>query len=145
MTTQHAQSTFDIESLPVKITYVGQTKRDDWDCDQWRVEITYKNARGSGFWTTDYFTGLGLRHKPKQAWLDARPVKPTIASVLHSLFLDASAADYNFADWCDEYGYSDDSIKALNIYKQCLDVAAHLRKAFDADTRSAIQATVEDM
>ena len=132
---------FNIEALPVKIIYVGQTIRPNgWDADQWRVELTSK----AGYWSTDYFTGLGLRTKPNK-WGDTKPVKPTIADVLHSLFLDASAADLNFHDWCAEYGYSDDSIKALNTYKACLDTATALRKHFSPEQRAAVQAIVQEM
>lgn len=133
---------FNIETLPVKITYVGETVRDNsWKCDQWRVELSNK----SGMWSTDYFTGLGLRTKPRTSWDQPRPKKPTIADVLYSLFTDASAADYNFSDWCDTFGYSDDSIKALNTYKACLETATALRKYFSPDQRKAIQSIIEEM
>jgi hypothetical protein len=132
---------FNIEALPVKITYVGQTKRDNWECDQWRVELSNKH----GMWSTDYFTGFGLRYKPRVTWDSPRPKKPAIADVLYSLFMDASASDENFHDWCDNFGYSDDSIKALNTYKQCLDVATALRKYFSPEQRAQIQSIIDEM
>lgn len=147
---------FNIETLPVKITYIGETVRDNsWKCDQWRVELSNK----SGMWSTDYFTGIGLRKEVKgiraihiktiktvgNRWVAAEPVKPTIADVLYSLFTDASAADYNFSDWCDTFGYSDDSIKALNTYKACLETATALRKYFSPDQRKAIQSIIEEV
>ena len=129
----NTETEFDIESLPVTITYVCQTKRDNnWDCDQWRVTLQSK----AGSWSTDYFTGLGHRSKP---------VKPKIADVLYSLFLDASAADENFNDWCANLGYSDDSISAFNTYKQCLDTATQLRKHFNPEQRASIQSVIQDM
>lgn len=132
---------FNIESLPVKITYVGETMREnDWKCDQWRIELSSK----AGFWSTDYFTGMGHRSKP-DSWGKTKPKKPAIAEVLYSLFMDASAADNNFHDWCAEYGYSDDSIKSLNTYKQCLDIATALRKHFSPEQRQAIQAIIQEM
>ena len=127
----------DFEQLPVTITYVGQTRLDDdWDGDQWSVKISGQG----GYWTTNYYTGLG--------WRDAktkRPTKPKVIDVLHSLFLDATAADYNFDDWCATYGYNNDSIKALNIYKQCLDTATRLRKYFTKEQRDAIEEAVAQM
>lgn len=127
---------FNIEALPVKITYVGETRREDWPCDQWRVELSSK----AGYWSADYFTGLGLRTKST-----GKPKKPAVADVLQSLFLDASAADLNFHDWCAEYGYSDDSIKALNTYKACLDTATALRKHLSPEQRAAVQTIIQDM
>ena len=50
-----------------------------------------------------------------------RRIAPTIAKVLYSVTEDAiSARDYSFEEWCANLGYSDDSIKAKNIYDTCL-------------------------
>jgi hypothetical protein len=133
---------FNIEALPVKIKYMGETVRDNnWACDQWLVTI----GNNLGYWSTDYFTGLGHRTKPKQQWVEPRPVKPKIADVMYSLFIDAEASDYNFSDWCDMFGYSDDSIKALNVYRQCLETATNLRKYFTLEQRESIKTIIQDM
>ena len=148
---------FNIEALPVVITYVGETTRDDWKCDHWSVRISGQD----GHWTTDYYTGLGLRETVRgiramnapgnwfelktSEWVTTKPVKPKVIDVLHSLFMDATAADYNFDDWCANYGYSNDSIKALNLYKQCLDTATRLRKYFTKEQRQAIEAIIAEM
>lgn len=137
---------FDIEALPVTVSYVAEVP-SKWDekqttnVDQWRVTI----KSPAGFHSFDYFTGLGLRQKPRATWDKARPKTPTVADVLYSLFMDASAADENFHDWCSNYGYSDDSLKALNIYKECLETGRALRKHFDPTTRANIQAIIEEM
>ena len=120
----------EIENLPVKIDYVAETSRGD----QWRVTISSK----AGFNYLDYFTVLGLRSKNK-------PIRPKIADVLYSLILDAtSAADENFFDWCDNYGYPNDSIKAMNIYKKCLETAQILRKHFSFDTLRTLREMLQD-
>lgn len=129
-----------LEALPVKIEYVGETTRDnDWQCDQWRVTLSSK----AGFHSFDYFTGLGLRHKP-DSWGKRKPSKPKVADVLYSLILDASAADENFHDWCANFGYSDDSIKAMNTYKACLETAQALRKHFSLDTLRNVRELLQD-
>lgn len=129
-----------LEALPVKIDYVGETTRNnDWQCDQWRVTLSSK----AGFHSFDYFTGLGLRHKP-DSWGKRKPSKPKVADVLHSLILDASAADENFHDWCANFGYSDDSIKAMNTYKACLETAQALRKHFSPDTLRNVRELLQD-
>jgi hypothetical protein len=131
----------DIESLPVKIDYVGQTQKEqNWDCDQWRVTLSSK----AGFHSFDYFTGLGLRHKPQTSWAKSTPKKPKVADVLHSLIMDANSADENFHEWCANYGYSDDSIKAMNIYKACLDIAVALRKHFSPDILRQVRELLQD-
>lgn len=130
---------FNVETLPIGIEYVGETIRDgDWRCDQWRVTLSNK----MGQWTTDYFTGLG--HRKVNKWKESKPVKPDVLGVLHSLFMDAQIADQNFIDWCADFGYSDDSMKAFNIYKQCCETAVHLRKYFSPEIRAQIQSAIED-
>lgn len=148
-----------LEALPVKIQYIGEVA-SKWDgdkarpVDQWIVTLSNKYGSHS----FDYFTGLGLRKEVKGAralyiktakivgnrWVTAEPVKPKVADVLHSLILEASAADENFVDWCANYGYSDDSIKAMNMYKACLDTATALRKYFAPDVLRQIRELLQD-
>lgn len=150
-----------LETLPVKIEYVAEVP-SKWDTDtprtvdQWRVTLSSK----AGFHSFDYFTGLGLRETvrgvraayvpgnridPKTGnYVATKPKKPKVADVLHSLILDASAADENFHDWCANFGYSDDSIKAMNTYKACLEVAVALRKHFSPDTLRTVRELLQD-
>lgn len=134
-----------LEALPVKIDYVGEVPSKWGDIekqnlvDQWRVTLSSK----AGSHSFDYFTGLGLRTKPN-SWGQRKPKKPKIADVLYSLIFDASAADDNFHDWCANFGYSDDSIKAMNTYKACLEVAVALRKHFSPDTLRQVRELLQD-
>lgn len=158
-------ATFDIEALPVQIDYIGEMP-SPWsedkprNVDAWRVTIGKQWGNKAGQWVTTYYTGLGLRKAPRgqkcpypprsamaERWAadTLKPQRPTVADVLYSLFSDASAADENFSDWCSNYGYSDDSIKALNIYKACTDIAQNLRRQFDPATRAQIQAIIQEM
>jgi len=143
-----------LEALPVQIQYVAEVP-SKWDenkartVDQWRVTISSK----AGWHSFDYFTGLGLRTPAvtrrgfsgdTYTKTPARPKKPKVADVLYSLTMDASAADENFHDWCANLGYSDDSIKAMNIYKSCLETAQALRKHFSPDTLRQIRELLQD-
>ena len=148
-----------LELLPVKIDYVG-VSMGHWDdlqtskSDQWRVTI----SGASGFHCFDYFTGMGLRetvkgvramrmpgnHFVKGELVATKPTPPKVADVLNCLLMDASAADDNFDDWCDNLGLSSDSIKALNLYKECLDTARALRKFFTPSQLSEIRELLQD-
>jgi hypothetical protein len=55
--------------------------------------------------------------------------KPTAYDLLYSLQLDCASGDRSFADWCADFGYDSDSIKALNVYQACCDTIPKLRKA----------------
>lgn len=145
-----------LEALPVKIDYVAEVL-SKWDSDtprtvdQWRVTISSR----AGSHSFDYFTGLGLRTRTysgsgrkwdatRKKHYNDRPNAPKVADVLHSLIMDASAADCNFDDWCSDYGYSSDSIKALNVYKSCLETAHALRKHFSPDTLRKVRELLQD-
>jgi hypothetical protein len=91
-------------------------KSDNWQdtADQWRVNI------GGQFF--DYYTGVGHR-------INDKPQRPELDGVLHSLIMDSAACEESFEDWCSNFDYSTDSRKALQIYLDCQENAAKLRKA----------------
>jgi len=151
----------DTSTLPIKIEFVTKTIKTDfgdkpWPCFEWRV--TFSNKYGQ--WLTPYFCGLAHVKYPKnmknpypknvigwEQWENqyAIPKAPSVDEVLHSLILDASASDYNLQDWCAEFGYSDDSIRALNTYRQCLETAANLRKYLGADVVRSLAVQLQDL
>jgi hypothetical protein len=59
---------------------------------------------------------------------------PTSYDVLSCIRLDSSAEGQSFSQWCDEFGYDNDSISALNTYNACLDNAKKLRQALGNET-----------
>lgn len=121
--------------IEYRAVLVGATKRDDWECDAWRVSF--------GKFTTDYFTGIGHR-KQKNKYMPPKPVTPTAASVLYCLFSDAEACEMSYQDWCDNFGYDSDSIKALNTYRACEATGHELRKLFDFNTRAKMREILQD-
>ena len=127
----------DIELLPVEIRYIGEvpskwpsSSSNRTTVDQWIITVTGKDGCHHMF---DYFTGLGRRQGLKS------PKPPKVADILYSLLTDASAEQRNFHEWCSDYGYSTDSINALNVYRACLDTAAALRKCFSYELLAELQ------
>ena len=115
--------------------------------DHWNVFISFKDNK----YITEYFTGIGLRKlasniqkdrngfynkisgdfknmydAAKANWL--KTVTPDGADVMYSLLMDAGYGTETFDDFCDNLGYSNDSIKALNIYLKCQKIKASLIK-----------------
>lgn len=71
---------------------------------------------------------------------------PSAADILYSLMSDGSAIDAGtFDDWCDEFGYDVDSIKARGMYDQCLQTGLRLRAAFGDSTLSDLRDLFEGM
>lgn len=143
-----------LEYLTIKIKYAGEAIGKSGGkhvMDEWRVTITSGNEVN----TFEYFTGTGRRarvysptgdtwDKVEKKHFNTKPKAPKNAGVLSCLISDASAADYNFNDWCDNYGYSSDSISAFNVYQACLQTAEKLRKHFSHAWLETARALLQD-
>lgn len=69
---------------------------------------------------------------------------PTQASVLYSLLLDADSSNETFSNWCDNYGYTSDSLAAQRMYFACQENSDRLNKALTPQQRDDIAAILED-
>ena len=86
----------------------------------------YKNpVRLPGGRKDEYATKEAIR---KECETGHKATPPTLGEVCYSLFLDAYDGD--FEDWCEEYGYSDDSIRAKAMYEECCRTRYALQKMF---------------
>lgn len=137
---------------------VGETKRDDWTCDEWRVTLTRAGSKALPM-SLPYYTGTGHRKAPPaifgarytpgtlahEAWMKgAKPQAPSAADVLHSLILDSSAADQSFNDWCEDFGYDSDSIKAFTTYQACCVIGENMRKLFSRTELETLRDMLQD-
>lgn len=52
---------------------------------------------------------------------------PKELDVLECLEFDVQAGRESFQDFCDNFGYDSDSLKALDVYRACMDTATKLR------------------
>lgn len=108
--------------------------RDDgWEHDVWVVSL----SRHEHTTTFLYHTGMGHRRRGK-------PASPHIAGVLFSLLSDAASSDVHFFKWADEFGFSRDSRKALDVYLQCGETAEKLSRIFSGSERAELARTLED-
>ena len=53
---------------------------------------------------------------------------PKLKDVMYCLVMDSDALEYTFSDWCHEFGYDDDSMKAKKIYDTCIEQAIKLKQ-----------------
>lgn len=148
----------DREGIRFTVTGGQRTKREDWDCFAWNVELHKPGGISGGASYPskrvrfDYYTGTGLvkaRSKAqadKYSWQyrDPVPETPAACAVLHALLLDSAARDMSFTDWCSDYGYSTDSISALNTYQACSENADKLRSVLSAPVRAELAELLKD-
>lgn len=119
------------------ITYAGRHPNEDWEHFKWYVtigEVTFEYRTGLGHCTPERRDDGGWNKKPDlpcifdkdiEAWVHV----PKIEDVLDCLFMDADMGAKSFDDFCFEFGYSNDSIKAFDTYRTCMKNGKKLRKA----------------
>ena len=97
------------------IKLVGLIDDNNWKHYLWSVTINTVHF--------NYKTGIGLV-KP-----NGQPSVPKIDEVMYCLVNDIEFGAMSFDDFCDNCGYSNDSLNALNIYRECSENEKKLRKA----------------
>jgi hypothetical protein len=63
---------------------------------------------------------------------------PELVDVMCCLYAEANF-DGSFDDFCDQYGFNNDSIKALKTYGSCVDTKAFLDKALTTEQRNTLE------
>ena len=73
------------------------------------------------------------------------PIKPNVTDVIYSILMSSNALDCSgFEDWCDDYGYESDSIKAKAIYNQCVGIGLQFRNALSRGQLEELQEAFQD-
>lgn len=97
-----------------------------------------------------YYNGKRCYFRYATSYNDWRNGKETLdesdyMNALNCALSDSYAAQETFKDFCSEFGYSDDSIRALKIYKDCKRTAVRLNKLFSGLDLLSIQDELEEM
>lgn len=133
--------------LNVKIIHRGLSCNDtNWQHDLWDIVINgqrfeYKTGTGHRKIKPDFKNGFfhGRRYSLDTIENCTMPVLPKIDDILYSLFSDSIAINSNFDDWCDDYGYDDDSRSALDTFNQCIDNTKKLMSALSINRDQLIE------
>lgn len=128
-----------------EIKYMGLNTDDQWQHFAWSIKIngesfSYKTGLGHAIKLHDKYGSFRYDYK-KEKKADTQYISETdylvevqkLDSVLYCLFSDADAGMMSFSEFCDNFGYSSDSLKALDIYRECEDTAKRLRKALGTE------------
>ncbi len=77
-------------------------------------------------------------------WMGSAHTKaPTIKDILYSFLMD-DVSSLTFSDFCHEFGYNIDSIKALKTYQECEDQTKNFYRLFDEEEREILKELLED-
>jgi len=133
----------------------------EWPHFEWRVTINsvgfeYKTGLGH---RTDFFQGvrrMGQGEYGHGYKMNKRPTgavtlesakcwahTPKIDDVLECLVSDMDAGDQSFHDFCDNFGYDRDSIKALDTYRACMESGEKLRRALGGEYQATVASVRE--
>ena len=92
---------------------------------------------------------ITLTYNNKTVWFiynDNYMNKSDLKDILYCLILDATAYEnaYNFADFCNEFGYDSDSMKAYKIYQACKKQLDRYNKLFTQEEKDFLQNLLQD-
>ena len=88
----------------------GLTKFPEWAKQGWTVSLKYKGKRAQ----FRYYGGGASK-------------TPTASDLVWAVATDSTALNESFSDWCGEFGYDTDNIKARSTYKACQTYANRLK------------------
>lgn len=106
-----------------------QDKKDDWKrtATKYNCKLTFKNQS----YTFNYWMGA------------AHTKAPSKKDVLYSMIIDdVSYMDFN--DFCTNFGYDNDSIRALNTFKACQTQTDNFYRLFNEEEREILRELLED-
>ena len=108
------------QEIKIKSTFLG-SKPAKWDDRNWNNHIIHVKFNGK----TTKFDFWGSLAKPKIE------DEEKLIFALYCFISDAVAAEESFEDFCANFGYDNDSIKALKTYKACETANTKFNRVFD--------------
>lgn len=108
---------------------------DGWKktANKWQVKLVYFDK----VYVTDYYMGSGLVDET------GKPEKPTKEVILSAMIMD-DVSNLDFDDFCSEFSYNNDSIKALKVYEACKRETKAYYNMFDSEEREVLRELLED-
>lgn len=117
--------------LTIVCLYKGKGVDDGWSHFLW--EVTVKRPDGRTF-TGSYRAGLGHTRATWRGGRETTPRAPTLAEYLDCLQSDCRSGEHLlFSDFCDEFGYDDDSLSAEKIWRACQEVRGRMQHFLGSD------------
>ena len=124
-----------IEIDVLKAFKTQEDMKDEWKkgTNKWQLKLVYFDK----IYVTDFYMGSGLVDEM------GKPKKPTKEDILSAMIMsDVSGLDFN--DFCNEFSYNNDSIKALKVYEACKRETKAYYNMFDSEEREVLRELLED-
>ena len=127
-----------------RTVYIRTSEEGKVERDHFSLIVDIPN---SGVFTTEYSEGEGLRIVKKFSnGVKENMKSPSRVDMLWCLLTDASIVENctDFADFCSELGYDEDSRKAEKSFKECCKTLKALKQMFSAEELETLKETFED-
>lgn len=107
-----------LNNVKFKVEYGAVPNENFTDSDAWTCTLSYCDREIE----VPFYMGKG--HLGEE---------PQLNDVLYSLFMDAMAVGMSFEDFCFEFGYDNDSIRAFKTYDACVKMGKELNYLLGED------------
>lgn len=111
----------DVPGMAATVTYGnnGPVSNDEYyrDANPWTVRLRYQGRS----LTVPFWTGSAITEEP------------TAGDVLSCVVSDALAGEQDFAEFCSEFGYDEDSRNAEKIHRGCVSMSKKVRRFLGDD------------
>ena len=127
-----------------RAVYLRTSKEDKVERDHYSLIVDIPKSEA---FITNYSEGEGLRIVKKFSnGVKENMKSPSCVGMLWCLVSDASYVENctEFADFCSEFGYNEDSRKAEGIFKECCKTLKALNKMFSHEELETLKETFED-
>ena len=106
----------------------GEAKKSrDWANNNWRVTLTRKVDGKRKRFSVDYFGGSAVKSIEAEY-------------VITSVISDCLAGDQSFEEFCNEFGYDEDSRSVEKIWKECRIIGTRVKNFLGDDFETFVRA-----
>ena len=127
-----------------RAVYLRTSIENRFERDHYSLIVDIPDAKP---FTTEYSEGEGLRIVKKLSnGVKENMKSPSCIGMLWCLISDSSCVENctDFADFCSEFGYDEDSRKAEKAFNECCKTLKALKKIFSAEEFETLKETFED-
>lgn len=143
----------EFHGVKYELQYLTFVTTEKWKHFKWNLFINgevfeYRTGEGHATSQVNKYGSMNYAKKPEGSFSNPELKLfihiPKIEHILQSLFSDAQAGQETFEDFCFDFGYSDDSIKAMETYRACQKNYSKLRKALGSKYNE-LEKIIQDM
>lgn len=118
-----------LSDINFAVSFTGTINKAGWNqkVNSYKATLKYNSNK----FTINFFQGLGINNEP------------TIESVMNCLLLDSNCTDFDYDEFCGNFGYELNS-ESKKVYNNCKAQTVKLNKMFTESEISEMAVILED-